>query len=158
MHSTPYPAMGGGLKGLSMANKFSKLRLLNKQVKLDRLTTKISHKNYCQQRRLAEEMRDTYKFLPNGKPNKKPGAFIGVFKDGEVSVGISRYKIHTEDAAQEILPGGKMTRPMGWRKNRITNQLEWREIPTCIRCQGRYPQRLSPFTVKKEPFGPWGGR
>jgi hypothetical protein len=64
--------------------------------------------------------------------------------------------IHAEDVANARLPGGQMTKAMGWRRNPATGTLEWTEIPICAACQAKYPPSQFPPDVQASPGGPWG--
>lgn len=92
----------------------------------------------------------------DGKPNRGPQGTHqccgrerrrrGVPSRGGVGV-------HAEDNAQAAVPGGRMSRAMGWR--RVNGELVWKEIPICKACQGRYPANRFPPGVQAEPGGAW---
>lgn len=43
--------------------------------------------------------------------------------------------MHAEDHAAMQIPGGVMTKPFGWRRSKLTGELEWTEVRVCIRCR-----------------------
>lgn len=97
----------------------------------------------------ARAARDAAGLLLNGRPNRSSAAYVGIVRDGEVAVGRSGPGIHAEVAADAQLPGGTMTEVMGWRRNRVTDQLEWRQIPICTNCQTLFPpERFVPGTLR----------
>ncbi len=79
----------------------------------------------------------------DGKPNRGPGAFINVMDangDVETYPAGPKVGVHAEDNAQATVPGGRMSRAMGWR--RVNGELLWKEIPVCKACQAKYPSNL----------------
>lgn len=61
--------------------------------------------------------------------------------------------VHAEDNAQAAVPGGIMSRAMGWRG---ASPPDWQEIPICEVCQEKFPEELFPPGVQAKPGGAWG--
>jgi hypothetical protein len=95
-------------------------------------------------------------YRADGKPNRGPGASINVMDangDVEMYPAGPEVGVHAEDNAQAAVPGGRMSRAMGWR--RVNGELVWKEIPVCKACQAKYPPNLFPTGVQAEPGGAW---
>ena len=99
----------------------------------------------------ARAARDAAGLRADGRPDRRSAAYVGIVRDGEVAVGRARDPgVHAEVAADAELPGGTMTEVMGWRRNRATGALEWREIAVCPGCQERFgPERFVEGTVRE---------
>ncbi len=91
---------------------------------------------------------------------RKHATYAGGTKNGRVTVGCSSNPIGCaeDDIARQLGPHAQMTSAFGWRRNPATGQLEWTEIPVCVRCQGNYGPHQFPPDVKADPGGAWGVR
>ncbi|GAA4519350.1 hypothetical protein GCM10023096_40240 [Nonomuraea ferruginea] len=47
------------------------------------------------------------------------------------------------------------TNAYGWRRNKVTGELEWTRIPTCVRCQDKYSRNQFPKDNTYDPGGRW---
>jgi hypothetical protein len=47
------------------------------------------------------------------------------------------------------------SKAFGFRRNRQTDMLEYKEIPVCIRCQSKYDQSMFPEGTQFEAGGAW---
>jgi hypothetical protein len=79
-------------------------------------------------------------FKPSGVRNRDSAVYISVRdEDGTVStVGSIRGGPHAEDVAQDLVPGGQMSRPFGWRTPFGADEPEWTPIDVCSACQAKY--------------------
>ncbi|WP_405056243.1 RHS repeat-associated core domain-containing protein [Kribbella sp. NBC_01505] len=95
-------------------------------------------------------------FNAKGKPDRSSAAYINVRRaDGAIeTVGSRPGGMHAEDVAQELEPGGQMSRPYEWRRHKPTGNMIWRPKNVCDKCQGNYPQSLFPRGTKPDP-GAW---
>jgi hypothetical protein len=88
---------------------------------------------------------------------RRYATYVGGYKDGKVVVGRSSNPegCAEDDVARLLGSDADMTKAFGWRKNKITDKIEWTELPVCMRCQSKYQSFQFPRDVKAEPGGPW---
>ena len=48
-----------------------------------------------------------------------------------------------------------MTGAKGFRRNKATGELEYKDIPVCTNCQSKYNKSQFPSDVKYDPGGAW---
>lgn len=55
---------------------------------------------------------------PSGAPDRTSAVYVNVRDaSGTLTTVASRPGFHAEDVAQQLVPGGQMSRPFGWRMN-----------------------------------------
>jgi RHS repeat-associated protein len=99
----------------------------------------------------ARGARDTAGRRPDGRPDRSSAVYVGTARGSEVAVGRSGPGRHAEVHADQQLPGGTMTEPMGWRRSHETGELEWTEIPVCPSCQDQFPPERFVRGTRRDP-------
>jgi RHS repeat-associated protein len=109
----------------------------------------------------AEDVPDPMpKYKPSGVPDRSSAVYINVRDaDGNVTTvgSVTGSTIHAEDVAQDMVPGGPMSRPFGWRMDPEAGSVTWQPIDVCLVCQEKYPSSLFPSGTIPAPGGAWGG-
>jgi hypothetical protein len=89
---------------------------------------------------------------------RKYGTYVAGHKDGKVVVGCSSNPdgCAEDDVTRQLGPDAQITKAYGWRRNKDTKEVEWTEIPVCVKCQEKYRPDQFPEDVKADPEGKWG--
>jgi len=100
----------------------------------------------------AEEVRDAR----GEELKRKHATYVGGYKDGVVVAGCSSNPMGCaeDDIARQIGPDARMTGAKGWRRNE-KGELEFRDIPVCTNCQGKYDRSQFPRDVTYDEDGEW---
>jgi uncharacterized protein RhaS with RHS repeats len=107
----------------------------------------------CDIKKKAETARDS----TANQLKRKHATYVGGYKDGKVVVGCSSNPTGCaeDDISRQLGSDAHMTNAKGWRKNKATGELEYKDIPVCKRCQSKYNKSQFPSDVKFEPGGAW---
>ncbi|MER6943868.1 RHS repeat-associated core domain-containing protein [Nonomuraea sp. NPDC000554] len=87
---------------------------------------------------------------------RKHATYIGGRdRNGNVYAGCS--KNPTGCAEDDVARQGaeNFTNAYGWRRNKETGELEWKRIPTCVKCQEKYSRKQFPKDNTFDPDGRW---
>ncbi|MGR6872725.1 RHS repeat domain-containing protein [Pseudomonas sp. HK3] len=103
--------------------------------------------------RKSESARDA---LANSK-KRKHATYAGGHKDGKIVSGCSSNPsgCAEDDIARQLGSDAKMTGAKGFRRNKTTGELEYKDIPVCTNCQSKYSKSQFPSDVKYDSGGTW---
>ncbi len=88
---------------------------------------------------------------------RKHATYAGGSKNGKVVSGHSSNPkgCAEDDISRQLGPDAQMTGAKGWRRNKATGELEYRNIPVCPNCQSKYKRSQFPKDVKYNKGGAW---
>ena len=90
------------------------------------------------------------------KLGRKHATYAAGEKNGKIASGCSGGGKCAEDViAEQLGSDAKMTAAKGYRRNKETGELEYRDIPVCVRCQSKYKKEQFPKDVKYDKGGAW---
>ncbi len=93
------------------------------------------------------------------KHKRKYAAYGSRYKDGEIYVEHSGNGKCVEDNLIEKYGSDiKLGEVKGWRRNKLTGELEYKTIPVCRRCQTKYTKDQFFSGIKHQEGGIWDGK
>ena len=107
---------------------------------------------------IIDEMNAKRDELAN-KHKRKYAAYGSGYKDGEIYVEHSGNGKCVEDNLIEKYGSDiKLGEVKGWRRNKLTGELEYKTIPVCRRCQTKYTKDQFFSGIKHQEGGIWDGK